>query len=106
MIYRDQLEAVRKLIERPEAWIARKGFKDGDAYCMVGAWRMVCRGHVYVDSGVPGQSWAEVHDKDIAFAKALGLRDEQHVFARNDNGTHSEVLALLDAAIERAPVRT
>lgn len=91
MIYRDDLERVYKLLERPEAWC--KGVytqREGDSlrHCLSGAYMHSCEG------------------RDLfAFAASLGLAGAACVWNDAPERTHAEVLELLRRAIERAPVR-
>lgn len=97
-IYRDDLERVYALIEDPERWA--KGFY---AYNAQGA---ECDEH-----SASAVKWC----LDGAFNKCGldSVYSEQVLHLQcgqtptfNDTHTHAEVLALLRAAIERAPVRT
>jgi hypothetical protein len=102
VIYRDQLQAVYALIERPEAWIQQRYAADSDGapvpedspkakrWCLHGA----CIRVGIVDD----------YDKK---ADALGLGRNASIAGFNDapERTHAEVLALLRSAIDRAPVR-
>lgn len=102
MIFKDQLQAVYRLIERPEAWTqnafarnARGGIVDefdstAVCWCMVGAFSKVI-----AIRAVPQFRWL------------LGMSPNCAISEFNDapNRQHSEVLSLLNAAIERAPSR-
>jgi hypothetical protein len=104
-IYKDQLEAVYRLIEKPENWtqgayarsangaLDRHGDDEWVAedaaacqWCLLGA-GIKCG----IDVG-------DMYDKLFPLA-----REAPHEF--NDNHTHAEVLALLKSAIDRAPER-
>jgi hypothetical protein len=99
-IYKDQLQAVYRLIEKPENWTqgdAARG-RSGNSvnsngkyavcWCLLGAaWR------------VNGKVEERVMDD---MESALGV---DSVADFNDNHTHAEVLALLQSAIDRAPER-
>ncbi len=114
MIYKDQLQAVYRLIEKPENWTqgayARpsadalfENEMDGDAnianakspeatcWCLWGA------------AHACGIGTASPIDLD--FSQALGLKHCTDPNDFNDTHTHAEVLALLQSAIDRAPER-
>jgi hypothetical protein len=109
-IYRDDLERVYALIEKPEAWTQ-------GAYARDAAGELIPReesGDAFADD-----EFAPLRDAAACFClygagircglqiyefgNALGI----DVVGFNDapNRTHSEVLALLRSAIDRAPVR-
>lgn len=96
-IYKDQLQAVRAVIEKPENWTQGMAARIADGtptysadpratcWCLVGA--------------------AFKCDIDgIEFCLPLIELVGDNLATFNDTHTHSEVLALLDSAIERAPV--
>jgi len=115
-IYRDQLEAVYALIEKPESW-CQKAYSmdakkqalgspvsdsDDDAkhpdacsWCLAGA---------AIKCGVIRR---DTHDGGaLSFAGLLDIGDHSGAIAEfNDSHTHPEVLAILKSAIERAPTR-
>lgn len=112
-IYKDQLEAVYKLIERPEAWTqGRYAYGEGNSdldefnssraakhanavcWCLAGA---AVRCNLIESDSDTGNS--------AALQEALGLEEDVLVCDWNDSHTHPEVLALLQAAIDRAPTR-
>lgn len=97
MIYKDDLQRVYALIERPEAWTQEVSARDAngaeievdsDAACSF------CIDGAFIKCGLD----------NFASEAALGL-PQHHTPEFNDSHTHSEVLALLRAAIDRAPVR-
>jgi hypothetical protein len=97
-IYRDQLEAVYALIEKPENWTQEAFAKtaDGDAVNSDDA-DAVCwciRGAFIRCHGWPKASLADA----LGVVSVIGFNDAE-------NRKHAEVLALLKSAIERAPVR-
>lgn len=101
-IYRDDLERVYALIERPEAW--RKewyvSYIDDKPcrWCLEGAFIHV--------KGMDIAEWsANKNCEREEFDAALGLHGGAIASYFNDHHTHAEVLALLRSAIERAPVR-
>ncbi len=103
-IYRDQLEAVYKLIEKPENWCKSTAARDADGFgceprssraaswCIAGALEKVGAQRGFYDS----------HDLDAERKAVLGVSETG---TWNDTHTHTEVLALLKSAIERAPAR-
>lgn len=112
-IYKDQLEAVYKLIERPENWQQRSYNNavwnegaQGDlwlqkaptCFCLAGAIQQVTAPNQLLN--IFQQSLAHT-----SLSKALGFKEPTELFDFNDTHTHAEVLALLASAIERAPVR-
>lgn len=104
-IYRDQLEAVYRLIEKPENW-QKELYADDlltpKCFCLAGAFR-----HINEADGV--QLDHDATDLEFSFALGLAPGEARHpfelVFEFNDSHTHPEVLALLQSAINRAPVR-
>lgn len=106
MIYRDQLEAVYRLIEKPENWrkdwfYTRNDEGEECAWCLEGA---VCR--VLAVSPTSGEGLAVRRELDRALALPGGEGSSGDYSAGfNDTHTHAEVLELLRNAIERAPVR-
>lgn len=116
MIYRDQLEAVYRLIEKPENWLKRT-FNNArynvgaqgdvwrsntpDCFCLAGAY------HHVLD---PARDLNMIQAKTATteLAKFLGFTNwggQVDLFDFNDTHTHGEVLAFLQSAIDRAPVR-
>lgn len=97
-IYRDDLERVYALIERPEAWTQQTEARNADG-CPVSASdpdaRQWCLVGAALHVGINRVEFYEMID-------ALGTRLPMEF---NDNQSHSEVLALLKSTIERAPVR-
>lgn len=97
-IYRDQLEAVYRLIEKPENWTqntyARDAFNEPIAISHEDAVCWCLRGAVLKVTPEP----------DVSLCELFGVNS---VLDFNDHPrrTHSEVLALLQQAIDRAPVR-
>ena len=95
-IYRDQLEAVYRLIEDEKRWTQDASARDEQGN--------------FVDSRHPnavswclrGACWKAIADFDGCLTDQL---DVPSVINFNDSHTHAEVLALLTSAIERAPVR-
>jgi hypothetical protein len=102
-IYRDDLERVYKLIERPESWLRRKfnnTDRDPTCFCVAGAYLYVV--------GVQPQATDSACSSLPLFAMALGFDGPIPVldlFQFNDTRTHADVLALLRDAITLAPVR-
>lgn len=110
-IYRDDLERVYALIEAPERWTQ-------NAYALDAAGEPICDDdgeeihddHVAAhDSAACWCLWGAAYKcgisgyvKDREYEATLGIAD---IADFNDTHTHAEVLALLKAAIERAPVR-
>lgn len=118
-IYRDDLERVYALIERPEAWTQSANARDADGlsiidvgadydaikaaqhpdacqWCLIGAFArfgLATDWRVPTEVLLPELDMAEIEDKGGGIARF------------NDTHTHPEVLALLKAAIERAPAR-
>lgn len=104
MIYKDQLEAVYRLIEKPENWtqhLFARGKRNTQVtpngrfavcWCLEGALCKVL--------GVSPSSDAGQH----AFSEFDDLCETQPAYF-NDHHAHAEVLALLKSAIDRAPVR-
>jgi hypothetical protein len=94
-IYRDDLERVYALIEKPEAWTQGAFARDADGNATYSRGEnAVCwclRGATY-------KLWGGLDD----FCGALQVK---HVADFNDSHTHAKVLQLLKDAIERAPVR-
>jgi hypothetical protein len=101
-IYKDQLEAVYRLIEKPEKWCAKKGFQHEGAYCLVGAFRMSVRGSAFMTRA---DDMEEILNADDEFARALGFFNRVNAFTFNDESSHEDVLARLQFAIDRAPER-
>ena len=110
-IYRDDLERVYALIEKPEAW-QKKSYtnavwkEDGSlekrptCFCLAGAYLEV------VEPENDGYVLKMSHYlDDLAGAMGFDYGDTPALFDFNDTHTHAEVLALLKSAIERAPVR-
>ncbi len=113
-IYKDQLEAVYRLIEKPETWTtgyyARNEHNEpidedynGDE-CILTDIRQAqhgdaCKWCLY------GAAYKCGINTDYDYAFALGLPDPADVTTFNDRKTHHEVIALLKSAIDRAPVR-
>lgn len=115
-IYRDQLEAVYRLIEDPKRWTQ-------EAFAKNAAGEDINDGYDVNDEGEPltdeecathpdAQCWCLFgaaykcgiyHNQWLEIA--LSPTDKLDVARFNDSHTHAEVLALLTTAIERAPVR-
>lgn len=100
MIYRDQLEAVYALIEKPENWTQHVIARDADDFATdplasgAKCWCLV------------GAAYRVMNDKRIAIQEDLEeALDVADVAELNDNSSHIDVLALLTSAISRAPVR-
>ena len=101
-IYKDQLEAVYRLIEKPENWLqgdfAKNQFgeivasdsNEACQWCLLGAFEHVLKAD-------------EIGDAYSFFPDENGFTGSFMVF--NDTHTHAEVLALLKSAIDRAPER-
>jgi len=92
MLSKYQLLEVRKLIENPDHWVGGKhqNFEsDKPAYCLTTACTHIIRMEL----------WDEVWH-------LLGFDNMYQIWRWNDapERTHSEVLACLDAGIEKAPV--
>lgn len=114
-IYKDQLEAVYKLIEKPENWTqgAAARNKSGDVvrcpsarlveeaqspeacqWCVIGAFAKLGLANDWV---IPTQILMPDFNIDKCGDGGVGFFNDTH--------THAEVLQLLKDAIERAPVR-
>jgi hypothetical protein len=99
VIYRDQLEKVYALIEKPENW-CQKHYALDDQDSHQGIFpdsSTACR---WCLDGALQRASPEVDYEE--WKSALG---HYNPIAFNDSHTHAEVLALLQSAIERAPVR-
>jgi hypothetical protein len=112
-IYKDQLEAVYKLIEKPENWTQEYYARDsaGQPVCDEDGDEIESECSALSAAATCWCIWGAAYKcgiikrNDSDFVAALGFTDscEPHTF--NDSHTHAEVLALLKSAIERAPVR-
>ncbi len=119
MIYRDDLERVYKLIEKPENWTqgAAARDKNGDVvrspmavlaeeaqspdacqWCVIGAFAKL---GLAKDWEIP----TEILMPEIAIGPIKHGYELGGVGVFNDTHTHAEVLQLLKDAIDRAPVR-
>lgn len=97
MIYKDQLEAVYRLIGKEDRWTTEDSAKDANGNAVNPLSDEACR---WCLDGAFERCGLSSFDSE----KALGLpQHETPVF--NDSHTHAEVLELLTTAIERAPVR-
>jgi hypothetical protein len=115
VIYRDQLEAVYRLIEKPENWTQKAYARDEKGEGIDDEYDIDC-----------GESLSEIEQAahpaarcwclfgaaykcgvthDIELGAALGFKIPYLLSEFNDTHTHAEVLALLKSAIDRAPVR-
>lgn len=115
-IYRDQLEAVYRLIEDPARWTQ-------EAFAKNAAGEDINDGYDVNDEGEPltdeecaahpdarcwclyGAAYKCGIYNNFLLAKSLLLDTTVGIADFNDSHTHAEVLALLTTAIERAPVR-
>jgi hypothetical protein len=97
-IYRDDLERVYALIEKPEAWTTEYHARDKNGICVdPHSKKAVC----WCIDGAFQKCGLSILQTEVA----LGLPRIGDAPDFNDSHTHSEVLALLKAAIDRAPVR-
>jgi hypothetical protein len=97
VIYRDQLEKVYALIERPENWCQKHYALSEDGCPVYAESPLACRW--CLDGAVQVVSPCNDYDE---WKAALG---HHNPIAFNDSHDHDEVLELLRNAIERAPVR-
>jgi hypothetical protein len=101
VIYRDQLEAVYRLIEKPENWTQEYDARDSlGEEVMFGSSAACC----WCLSGAFAKAGLG-HSTEIGRTLMPDSEDEYAFVQFNDTHTHAEVLALLASAIERAPVR-
>jgi hypothetical protein len=109
VIYRDQLEKVYALIEKPENWTqgvyARdavgepvRNEDDDEQVALRDTAACWCIWGAAYKCGLTRRD-------DPDFVGALGFVQINDPNDFNDSHTHAEVLALLQSAIERAPVR-
>jgi hypothetical protein len=116
-IYRDQLEAVYKLIEKPERWTKEYFARNANGDGIEESYDSDEDGNDLNDEEIAahpdavcwclyGAAYKCGIDDDRAYAEALlGETGYLEVVTFNDKSTHAEVLQLLKDAIERAPVR-
>jgi hypothetical protein len=114
VIYRDQLEAVYKLIEDPNRWAQGNYALDagGDPICNEDGEEIDDLAVADRDEAACWCIWGAAYKCGIrnraaedAFVGALGFTMSNEPNDFNDTHTHAEVLELLRQAIERAPVR-
>lgn len=116
MIYKDQLEAVYRLIEKPEAWTQRAFARNDGDQTIDDEYDCNDEGRALSDEECAthpdarcwclyGAAYKTGIDDDLGFTRALGMKVLHEVSDFNDSHTHGEVLDLLKSAIERAPVR-
>jgi hypothetical protein len=106
-IYKDQLEAVYKLIEKPENWTQGAYARRADGTAILGD-SYVCVTHTEAHSRCIFGAGMACDIGTYSMSAALhGLSGQPNLASWNDapERTHAEVLALLKSAIERAPVR-
>ncbi len=112
-IYRDQLEAVYKLIEKPENWTQGHYALDaaGQPILNDDGDEIESENVALNDNAACWCIWGAAYKCGITrrddddFVAVLGFTDVCQPNDFNDSHTHAEVLALLQSAIERAPVR-
>lgn len=113
MIYKDQLEAVYRLIEKPENWTQEYYARDaaGEPICTDDGEANDEPSVAKSDAAACWCIWGAAYKCGITeqldgeFVRALGFKSVCDPNEFNDSHTHGEVLELLKSAIERAPVR-
>jgi hypothetical protein len=112
-IYRDDLERVYALIEKPENWTQEYYARDagGDPICDVDGELIESPMAANADEAACWCLWGAAYkcgipeSKDQELATALAFDFPSSVADFNDTHSHAEVLARLRRAIDRAPVR-
>ena len=116
MIYRDQLEAVYRLIEDEKRWTQGAFARNDHSVAIDLDYDCNDEGESLADEECAthadaicwclyGAAYKCGISNDFAIAQSLAMRIPVEVITFNDSHTHAEVLALLTSAIERAPVR-
>ena len=111
-IYKDDLQKVYQLIEKPENWTQKAYMRDanghdigGDSHSLLGSDHPEACSFCILGAGLKfGLKTEDMYDAlvPVMWQKYKALCSPNEF---NDDRTHAEVLELLRNAIERAPVR-
>lgn len=104
------LRKIRAVIERPENWTSGAGARDDEGravpteapyaccWCLIGAARKAAAGYAYFN-GMDFENAACL--AILALTRGCDFDNAFQAITFNDTSTHAEVLARLDAGIER-----